>query len=146
MLFRSEQLVAVRPLPLPADRVVIELLEDQEVDDELVAVARELVGDGFSLALDDFVYDPSLEPLLELADVVKLDVLALGADGTREQLSRVRGRGVRLLAEKVETHAEFALCRSMGFELFQGYFYARPELVSGRGVADRAAQIGRAHV
>jgi EAL and modified HD-GYP domain-containing signal transduction protein len=129
-----ELLLAVRPLPLPADRVVIELLEDQEVDDELVAVAHELVRDGFSLALDDFVYDPSLEPLLELADVVKLDVLALGADGTREQLARVRGRGVRLLAEKVETQAEFALCRSMGFELFQGYFYARPELVSGRGV------------
>jgi c-di-GMP phosphodiesterase len=129
-----ELLLAARPLPLPADRVVVELLEDQVVDDELVAVARELVAAGFTLALDDFVYAPALEPLLELAGIVKLDVLSLGRDGTLAQLERLRGRDLTRLAEKVETHDEFAFCRDAGFELFQGYFYARPELVRGRGV------------
>lgn len=127
-------LLAVRPLPLPPERVVVELLEDQVVDTELVAVVRELVAAGFTVALDDFVYEPALEPLLELADIVKLDVLAHGRDGTLGQLERLRGRGLTLVAEKVETHEDVAFCRDAGFELFQGYFYARPELVRGRGV------------
>jgi c-di-GMP phosphodiesterase len=135
-----ELLLAVRPLPLPPERIVLELLEDQDVDDDLVGVARELTRDGFTLALDDFVYRPDLEPLLGLARVVKVDVLALGHDGTLEQLERLRGRGLRLVAEKVETHEEFAFCRQAGFDLFQGYFFSRPELVRGRGVP--AARLG----
>ncbi len=135
-----ELLLAARPLPLPSDRVVVELLEDQVVDGELVAVARELVAAGFKLALDDFVYEPELEPLLDLAHMVKLDVLALGRDGTLAQLERLRGRGLTMLAEKVETHDEFIFCREAGFELFQGYFYARPELMRGRGVP--SARVG----
>jgi c-di-GMP phosphodiesterase len=127
-------LLAVRPLPLPADRVVLELLEGQRVDAELIAVARELVAAGFTLALDDFVYEPALEPLLDIAHVVKLDVLALGRDATLAQLERLRGRGLLLVAEKIETHDEFAFWRQGGFDLFQGYFYARPELVRGRGM------------
>jgi EAL and modified HD-GYP domain-containing signal transduction protein len=138
-----ELLLAVRPLPLPADRIVVELLEDQAIDDELVAVARELVDAGFTLALDDFVYDASLEPLLDLARIVKLDVLALGPDGVAEQLSRVRGRNLQLVAEKVETAPDFAMWRDVGFDLFQGYFYARPELVRGRGIpSDRLGALG----
>ena len=130
-----ELLLAVRPLPLPPDRLVLELLEDQHVDDQLVGVARELVADGFTLALDDFVYDPAYEPLLDIVQFVKVDVLALGRDATLEQVARLRGRGLRLVAEKVETHDDFGFWRDAGFDLFQGYFYARPELMRGRGVA-----------
>ncbi len=129
-----ELLLQVRPLPLPPDRIVIELLEDEPVDDELLAVLREVVGAGFTLALDDFIYAPELEPVLELAHVVKLDVLALGRDGALDQLAQLRGRDVRLLAEKVETHDDFAFCHMAGFHLFQGFFYARPELMRGRGM------------
>jgi EAL and modified HD-GYP domain-containing signal transduction protein len=128
-----ELLLAVRPMPLPPDRVVLELLEDQTVDPQLVAAARELAAAGFTLALDDFVYKPALEPLLDVARVVKLDVLALGREGIVRQLERLRGRGLRLVAEKVETQEDLAFCRDAGFDLFQGYFYQRPELVRGRG-------------
>jgi EAL and modified HD-GYP domain-containing signal transduction protein len=138
-----ELLLAVRPLPLPPERVVLEILEEQAIDAELFAVARELVGAGFTLALDDFVYDPALEPLLGLASIVKLDVLALAADAVTEQLSLLRGRDLQLVAEKVETTADFARCRDTGFDLFQGYFYARPELVRGRGIpTDRLGALG----
>jgi EAL and modified HD-GYP domain-containing signal transduction protein len=61
-------------------------------------------------------------------------VLALGRDGVRAQVALLAGRGVRLLAEKVETQDDFAFCRAAGFELFQGYFFSRPEVVRGRGV------------
>jgi c-di-GMP phosphodiesterase len=135
-----ELLLAVRPLPLPPGRVVLELLEGQTVDAELLAVARELAAAGFTLALDDFVYEPALEPLLEIAHVAKVDVLALGREAALGQLDHMRGHCMRLVAEKVETHEDFAFYRDAGFELFQGFFYARPQLVRGRGVP--AARLG----
>lgn len=138
-----ELLLAVRPLPLPPGRVVLELLEDQTVDAELVAVARELAAAGHTLALDDFVYQPALEPLLDIAHIAKVDVFALGREAALGQLEHLRGRGLRLLAEKVETHEDFAFYRDAGFDLFQGFFYARPQLVRGRGVpAARLSSVG----
>ena len=138
-----ELLLSVCPLPLPPARVVLELLEDQTVDGELVAVVRELAAAGFTLALDDFVYQPALEPLLDVAHIAKVDVLDLGREGALGQLEHLRGRGLRLVAEKVETHEDFAFYRDAGFDLFQGFFYARPQLVRGRGVpAARLASIG----
>ncbi len=129
-------LMSVRPLPLPPGRVVIELLENQAIDDELLAVLRELVADGFTLALDDFRYTPESEPLLELARIVKLDVLALEEEELLEQVALLRRRRPRLslLAEKVELRADFERCRVLGFDAFQGYFFARPSLTHGRGV------------
>ncbi len=129
-------LMSVRPLPLPPGRVVLELLENQQIDDDLIAVLRELVADGFTLALDDFRYTPECEPLLELARIVKLDVLALEEEELLEQVALMRRRRPRLnlLGEKVETRADFERCRVLGFDAFQGYFFARPSLTHGRGV------------
>jgi len=129
-------LMNVRPLPLPPGRVVIELLENQAIDDDLLAVLRELVDDGFTLALDDFRYTPESEPLLELARIVKLDVLALDEAELLDQVAMLRRRTPRLtlLAEKVELRADFERCRVLGFDAFQGYFFARPSLTHGRGV------------
>ena len=131
-----EFLMSVRPLPLPPDRVVIELLENQVIDEELLTVLRELVADGFTIALDDFRYTPEAEPLLDLARIVKLDVLALDEDELLDQVAMLRRRRPRLslLAEKVETRADFDRCRILGFDAFQGYFFARPSLTHGRGV------------
>jgi c-di-GMP phosphodiesterase len=132
-------LLAVRPLPFVPGRVVLELVEDQVVDDLLLAVLRDVVGHGFALALDDFVYDDSLEPLLELATIVKVDALELGPREALNQLALLKERSVRTVAEKVETREEFALYRDAGFDLFQGYFYARPNIVRGQRVP--AAQV-----
>jgi c-di-GMP phosphodiesterase len=125
-------LLAVRPLPLMPGRVVLELLEDQEVDDALVEVLREIVGKGFALALDDFVYNPSLDRLLELATLAKVDVRALAPEEAIEQARLLRERGVRVLAEKVETMEEFERYREAGFDYFQGFFFARPNVVHRR--------------
>lgn len=127
-----EFLLAHRPLPLPADRVVLELLEDQRVDAALLDVLGELASDGFRLALDDFLFTPELAPLVELADIVKLDVRQHDAEGLARAVERLSGRGVRLIAEKVEDAEEHQFCHELGFDAFQGYFYARPETWSGR--------------
>jgi EAL and modified HD-GYP domain-containing signal transduction protein len=121
-------LLSVRPPPLPATRVVLEVLEDQVVDDALLGVLDELVADGFTIALDDFRLTPATERLIGYASIVKVDVLE-HTDRSLENLVRhLRANypGLTLLAEKVETRAEWVRCSVLGFEAFQGYFFARP--------------------
>ena len=127
----TRQLI-LEPPPFDHRRITIEVLEDVEVDALLVDRLRELRATGFTIALDDFVYGPQYEPLLELATIVKLDIRAHDHAGLAVQVALAGRPGITLLAEKVETHAEFQRCRALGFELFQGYFFAMPELISGR--------------
>lgn len=118
---------------LPRERMVLEILETVEVDDRLVDRCRELKEKGFRLALDDFVYGPAYDPLLELADVVKLDLLAMDTGELERTLQRLqRWPHLKLLAEKVEDFEQFQQCKAMGFSLFQGYFFARPQIMSGK--------------
>ena len=119
---------------LPAKRCTLELLEGQEVDDELIEVLKRLRGRGFKVALDDFTYDASREALIPIADVVKIDVLALGVKGAAEELRNLRGRGITAVAEKVETQEEFHLCKDEGFELYQGYFFCKPEVMRTKAI------------
>ncbi len=136
-------LLNVDPLPLEPGDVVLELTEDSHhTDSTLLRRLDHLRASGFRIALDDFVYDPSLAPLVRRADVIKLDVMADGLDRTAEVVSALRGYDVDLLAEKVETVEEFEFCRDLGFTTFQGYFFARPRDVTGAGVpADTLASL-----
>lgn len=118
---------------LPAETVVLELLEDIEVSDALVARCRELRAEGFRLALDD--YDgsrPDLADLMKLADIIKVDLMLVPDGELRALVHSLRRPGRLLLAEKVETQAQHRRCMSLGFDLFQGYFFARPEMLSAR--------------
>jgi c-di-GMP phosphodiesterase len=129
-----EFLLDVRPLPLPSERVVLELLEDQPVDDELIDVLDELRGQGFALALDDFRFTPQTELLLEHVQVVRVDVLEHTESSLADLVARLRERRVSLtlIAEKVETREDLERCRELGFDAFQGYFFARPSHVGRR--------------
>ena len=117
---------------IPARRVGLEILESVAVDRPLLDRLRVLRARGFKIALDDFVCLPERAPLIEHADIVKLDVLALDDASLERHVAFLKPYGVRLLAEKVETAAMHARARSLGFDLFQGYFFARPEIYRGQ--------------
>lgn len=120
---------------LPRKRVVLELLESVEITPELVARCRELRGSGYRLALDDVTeITDAMLPLLEVVEVVKLDVPHLGWEQMGKMVGRLRDFPVKLLAEKVERPEQAELCEAMGFELFQGYHFAHPELLAGKRV------------
>ena len=123
-----EFLLGVRPLPLEPHRTVIELVEDQVVDNALVEVLTEAVDAGFTLALDDFVYAPKMERLLDLASIVKLDVRALSPAQLEAEVRKLEPRNLTLIAEKIESAEEYELCRELEFDAYQGYFFALPEL------------------
>src|SRR4051812_1878935 len=127
-------LLDVDPLPIPPSEVVLELLEDQTLDDELLGRLQELHAAGFTIALDDFSYTSAADDLLGLASIVKIDVMAGGHEHARREAELLRPFGVTLLAEKVEDRGMFAYCLGLGYQLFQGYFFCKPEIVSGREI------------
>ena len=125
---------------LPADRTVLEVLEDVEIDDQVLAGAEEATDLGFKLALDDYVGDSRLEKLAGLLSYVKVDVRAVAPRDLPALVDGIRSQAPQavLLAEKVETASHIQRCRDLGFQLFQGYFVGRPEPQVGRQVPARS--------
>jgi EAL and modified HD-GYP domain-containing signal transduction protein len=118
---------------LPHERIVLEILETVEIDDRAIARCRELKAMGFRLALDDFEYTPVYDPLFDVVDIIKFDVMLSDAQ-TIEQTLKVLKRWpkLQLLAEKVEDLEQFQCYQQLGFALFQGYFFAKPAILSGK--------------
>jgi c-di-GMP-related signal transduction protein len=115
---------------LPKDRVVIEILENTEPDPEVIAACKRLKHAGFAIALDDFIEVGRWGDLVDLADFIKVDFLATPADAQRDFCREFSRRNIRMLAEKVETYADFERARDYGYAFVQGYFFSRPEIVT----------------
>lgn len=119
-------------MSLPTDRVVLEILEDIVIDDDIIAAVQNLANLGYTIALDDFVYHESLKPLVNIADIIKIDLMALSNDELESHVNTLRrDHQVKLLAEKVESKEEFERCKQLGFEYFQGYFFSKPQIIKG---------------
>jgi len=115
---------------LPPKRTVIELLESVFADTETLGAVRTARTAGYQIALDDYVSQPALDAFIPLANVLKVDFLATSPDERRRIRERTRDQKIVLLAEKVETEAEFGNAQRLGYTLFQGYFFERPEMIS----------------
>jgi c-di-GMP phosphodiesterase len=113
----------------------LEIAEDERFDEDMIAALRDLKEQGYRLALDDFRGRPDAEPVLELFDVIKLNMPALGRDGLRQQVERLRGQPVTLLADKLGTQPDHDFCVDAGCDLFQGYFFCRPAMVGTKGIS-----------
>ncbi|MEF2231179.1 MAG: EAL domain-containing protein [Pseudodesulfovibrio sp.] len=133
--FPEQLLVDDVGFALPRESCIIEVLEDVRPSKKALSAVRRLKEAGYTIAVDDFFGQPSLLPFLKLADIVKLDILELGSDPdrVRKALDSLPDRDrLLLLAEKVEDKATFDALRDMGFDLFQGFFFSRPEIIPGK--------------
>ncbi|TFW19824.1 EAL and HDOD domain-containing protein [Duganella callida] len=121
---------------LPNDKVVLEILETVKATPEVLARIRELKRSGFRFALDDVIgQSDDVQKLMPLCDVIKVDIKDM-RPGTLPALARVlKNPQQKLLAEKVETVEEFQECMDLGFEYFQGYYFARPVILSGKKIS-----------
>ncbi|MCX8018381.1 MAG: EAL domain-containing protein, partial [Rhodocyclaceae bacterium] len=120
---------------LPAGRMVLELLETTRFEPEAIDCCRKLHEKGYRLALDDVTaLNPSHDPVLPYVSYVKVDLIDMPEDSLRKLVAQLKPLKLTLLAEKVETHRQYELCRELGFELFQGYYFAHPEVLSGRSI------------
>ena len=121
---------------LPADKVILEILETVKATPELLARVAELKTLGFKFALDDVVAESDdVRALVELVDVIKIDVKGVAPARLPELTQSLRRNNKTLLAEKVETLEEFRQCLELGFEYFQGFYFARPAILSGKKIA-----------
>ncbi|MDP2821664.1 MAG: EAL domain-containing protein [Sulfuritalea sp.] len=117
---------------LPPEKVVIEILGTVQATPEVLERLAELKALGYRFALDDFQYSPETEPLLPLASYVKLDVLAHTPAELSNMVALIRRHPVELVAEKVETPEQFRHCQMLGFDFFQGYYFAHPENLAAK--------------
>lgn len=117
---------------LPRERVTLEIIEDVVFDERVIQRCRVLKQAGYSLALDDFVYAPVYEAVFDLIDVIKVDITRQSPEEVRALGERFRHSKITMLAEKVETEDEYRLCRDAGYTLYQGYYFARPDLLVGK--------------
>ena len=126
---------------LDKSRLVVEVLEDVDVTASLVAQLQKLHEQGYRIALDDYVHTPEFAPLLDFADIIKLDVLSMEPQALDQLARELRQPGRQLLAEKVESHAMYQQCLDLGMDYFQGFFFAKPDIVHGHTVNANAVTV-----
>ena len=118
------------PLTTPNDTGVVEILEDVRPERLVVDACRKLSEKGYVIALDDFIYRRELEPLILLADIIKIDFNRETRHNIEKDVKKLEGYPAKLLAEKVETESELHLALDLGFIYFQGYFFSQAETLS----------------
>ena len=127
--FPQQLIEKMLPLSFPKSQIVVEVLEDVQPTNKVISACQRLHKAGYKIALDDFVYDRNLEPLLELASIVKIDIRMTPLNTIMRTLKLLSKHKVKLLAEKVETLEEFEQANRLGFRYYQGYFFCKPEKI-----------------
>lgn len=120
---------------LPEKQIVVEVLETVEPDALTLSACERLKAAGYKIVLDDFVYHQSMEPLIDIADIIKIDFLTSTAEyceGITKQLRK--NKKLVFLAEKVETYEQYHQAVSWSYTLFQGYFFCKPLLLDTRDI------------
>ena len=117
---------------LPRKETVLEILETVEPDPETIAACQRLKEAGYMIALDDFFYADKFRPFIELADFIKVDFVGTPLELREQLVHKFAPRGIRMLAEKVETRHQFHQAKKMGYDYFQGYFFSKPEVLTNK--------------
>lgn len=129
--FTRELILNKTPLLFPRESIVVEILEDVEPDEAVEDAIKEFRKKGYKVALDDFIFDKKYLNLIKLSNIIKFDLMATPLDSIAALVKSLKSRfDITLLAEKVESHEEFLQAKDMGFSLFQGYFFSKPEVIS----------------
>jgi len=114
-------------------KAVIEILETVEPTPAVIECILYLKEQGYLIALDDFIYHKKFIPFIKMADIVKFDVLDMKPQQIAPLFAKIKNlKEVTILAERVETKEMFELCKEAGADLFQGYYFAKPEIVTGK--------------
>ncbi len=126
---------------LPAKRVVLEVLETVDVDEDLTNSVKSLAQAGYSIALDDFTFAEEWLPLIKCARIIKFDIMMHSKEEVSEQLKKFSGEEIKLLAEKVETQDEFNHYKEAGFDYFQGYFFSKPVVLNQKALSSNSLSL-----
>ncbi len=125
---------------LPREKVVFEILESVSTDSEIIGRCKALKSMGYRLALDDVTdFNEQIEAVIDMVEIVKIDASLVDPEKLPLLIELFRKHPVRLVAEKVETEQQFELYQGYGFDLFQGYYFARPHIIRGKRLSHSEA-------
>ena len=133
--FTEDLLIRGTPTLFPQNQVVVEILEDVTPTSEVISACQALHQKGYILALDDFVFHDNLQPLIDIASIIKIDFRLTPITEIAAILSQLKDQKCQFLAEKIETHEEFMEAMALGFNYFQGYFFAKPEILKNKDIS-----------
>jgi EAL and modified HD-GYP domain-containing signal transduction protein len=135
--FPEQMLVEDVGFALPKESCVIEVLEDVKPSKATLSAVKRLKAAGYTIAVDDYFGQPQLKPFIDLADIVKIDILELDSDPDKisEIIKGIPVDNLMLLGEKVEDVHTFEALKDLGFSLFQGFFFSKPEIIPGKKLA-----------
>ncbi len=132
--FTEDLLLRGTPSMFPSGNIMVEVLEDVNPTEEIIISCKELISKGYELALDDFIFSEEWRPLVEIAKIIKIDFMLTSMEEIEKIVATVKPYGCELLAEKIETYDEFQKALDMGFVYFQGYFFAKPEVLKNKDI------------
>ncbi len=131
--FTEKHLLEKTPTQVPSSICVVEILEDVPASEKVLVACNELKQAGYTLALDDYTFEKSLDPFLELVSILKIDFHAVSMARIKKQLPLISNKhNIKFLAEKVENNEEYKESLEMGFDYFQGYFFSKPEILKNK--------------
>lgn len=140
--FSEDMLLKRVPLLLPKEAIVVEILERVKISDKLIDACKELKEQGYIIALDDFVFDESYEPIIELANIIKIEFPVVKRAKQSELIKKYKYK-IKFLAEKVETREDYQHAIDMGYDYFQGYFFSKPVIIKGKDIGSLNANLLR---
>jgi c-di-GMP-related signal transduction protein len=117
------------------DHIAIEVLESVKPDDRVIECCKKLKEKGYIIALDDFMYQEEFDELMKYIDIIKVDFLITKGEKRKEIMRRIKNKNIKFLAEKIETEDEYKEAVGYGYSYFQGYFFCKPSIISGRDVS-----------
>lgn len=132
--FTKKLLIEKAPTVIPNDLISVEVMEDIQLDAEVIKACSDLKDSGYEIVLDNFVYNDEYKSIVDLADIIKIDFQRSKGDERREIVEQFKDRGIKFLAEKLETVEEFEKAISYGYDYFQGYFFCKPIIISERDI------------
>lgn len=138
--FTDKLLLQRLPLMFPKNRLVVEILENVEVTDEIIQITTELNEKGYKIALDDFFFKANITELIKRVHIIKVDFRSEG-EALIQTVNKLCEFKKILLAEKVETEDEYKKAIELGFKLFQGYFFEKPQIITGKDISPLKANL-----
>lgn len=121
-------------IPFAKEKIVLEILEDISIDKEVSESIKILSDKGYTLALDDYIFDETHSGILNYIDIIKIDILNLTNTQIENEVKKFSNFKGKLLAEKIETLDEFEFCKSLEFDYYQGFFLSKPKIISGKRI------------
>lgn len=139
--FNRDTLLNRFPTTLDPETVVVEIVENAPNNGNLLDACRKIKDMGFKLALDDHDFNPNWDILLPYVDIIKVDILRSNKALLEHDIPKLLDANIKLVAERVETQEDFGICKDMGFDYFQGYFFSRPEVIKQKNLPTSKASV-----